>query len=85
MSIPKDQDGMTYKDLETYAAFFKREPEGRLRARKSEWEQPLYGFGEWAGMEEPSSPVLGFGIPRTIDRGKWVERWGSGGLKGGGS
>lgn len=75
------ENGIAMKDLKTYASFFKRAYGGKL-ARKSEWEQPLYGFGEWAGMKKPDPLALGNEETQKRGRKRWVETYYSG-LKGG--
>lgn len=78
------QKAMTYQDLNRFAALFKRENDGNAY-KQHQWEKPLYGGGEWVGMEEPKddeSDEIRPTARKGTKRGKWVERIAGGGLGG---
>jgi hypothetical protein len=47
-----DDDGLIFQDLEEIASLFCRDREVSP-GRNEDWEDPAYGGGEWAGVEDP--------------------------------
>ena len=45
-------DGITFDDLQLFASLFRRDREASP-GPDEDWEEPKYGGGEWAGVEDP--------------------------------
>lgn len=47
-------DGIALEDLADFASLFRRDREAHP-GRDDDWEEPVYGGGEWTGVEKPRS------------------------------
>lgn len=50
--LAHDFAGLRFQDLEAFASLFCRDREVSP-GRNADWEEPQYGGGEWAGVEDP--------------------------------